>query len=113
MRGDGERMLWLLPTAGSSYASSAFSGSPSQGGGAQSALDYAGYAGYGPQSYPYYAQGYGYVQAAAAAAAGAVASPLAPSTYQLAQLPPVAAQQHGTLSQTFLTRTVHECFAVT
>lgn len=83
--------------AGSSYSSSAFGGAPTsaQAGGAQSPLDYTGYGGYGPQGYPYYAQGYGYVQAAAAAAAGAVASPLAPSTYQLAQLPPVAAQQHG------------------
>lgn len=82
---------------GSSYSSSAFGGAPTsaQAGGAQSPLDYTGYGGYGPQGYPYYAQGYGYVQAAAAAAAGAVASPLAPSTYQLAQLPPVAAQQHA------------------
>lgn len=83
---------------GSGYASSAFGGSAPSGGSAsaaaQSALDYsAGYGGYGAaQGYPYYAQGYNYVQAAAAAAA-ACASPLAPSTYQLAQLPP-SQQQH-------------------
>lgn len=86
---------------GSGYAGSAFGGgSATSGGGgggasaAQSALDYsAGYGGYGAaQGYPYYAQGYNYVQAAAAAAA-ACASPLAPSTYQLAQLPP-SQQQH-------------------
>ncbi|XP_037529584.1 eyes absent homolog 2 [Rhipicephalus sanguineus] len=81
---------------GSSYAGGAFGGSAQAGGGAsaaQTALDYsAGYGGYGAQGYPYYAQGYGYVQAAAAAAA-ACASPLAPSTYQLAQLPPSQQQQ--------------------
>ncbi|XP_077497402.1 eya transcriptional coactivator and phosphatase 2 isoform X2 [Amblyomma americanum] len=84
---------------GSSYAGGAFGGSAQSGGGAsaaQTALDYsAGYGGYGAaaaQGYPYYAQGYGYVQAAAAAAA-ACASPLAPSTYQLAQLPPSQQQQ--------------------
>ncbi|XP_037271260.2 eya transcriptional coactivator and phosphatase 2 isoform X2 [Rhipicephalus microplus] len=82
---------------GSSYAGGGFGGSAQAAGGgasaAQTALDYsAGYGGYGAaQGYPYYAQGYGYVQAAAAAAA-ACASPLAPSTYQLAQLPP--SQQH-------------------
>ncbi|CAN8025865.1 unnamed protein product, partial [Ixodes persulcatus] len=47
---------------GSSYSSSAFGGAPTsaQAGGAQSPLDYTGYGGYGPQGYPYYAQGYGY-----------------------------------------------------